>query len=394
MDLFEDGRIEANWGRVGATGQFMTNHKGQKGFDSTIRSKEKKGYVRTKTIQENTVSEVPSGNLSEIAKSQIKTSSTEADKLIERLAKANIHRILSQTNISFDSKSGLFQTPLGIVTLEGIGEARNYLDKVFNLKDKSCPSFYKYCGEFLKIIPQKVGRNVKDFCDDKFSTREGIQKQNDILDSLEASFNSIDDQPVEQEEKVPKEVEQLFDAEIELLTDKDELLRLTNHFYNTKKSMHHYGNVKISNIYKVKLESMDLNFDKKPWGNIQEFYHGTGIANCLSILKSGLTVAPPSSAKIAGKMFHNGVYGANCSTKSLGYSLGRWGQGSSSDGAWLFVCDFAMGKTYEPTTRFGAPPSGYDSVSAYSSKTSLYNDEFVVYDNAQVNIKYLIECSA
>ena len=180
-----------------------------------------------------------------------------------------------------------------------------------------------------------------------------------------------------------------------LLDDHNIAEGLKKQFYDTKKSMHNYGNIKVKNIYSVDVRNMSDNFDSKKWGNVQQFYHGTSIANCLSIIKSGLKVSPPSTAAIAGKMFGNGIYGANSSSKSLGYSLGRWGQGRSSDGAWLLICDFAMGKTDYTTGGWQSsyPKRGFDSVSALSKNTSLYNDEFIVYHNDQVNIRYLIECS-
>ena len=398
LDLFDDGRLEINWGRVGANGQFQTTHGGERVFNSKIKSKEKKGYVVQKTVQTDTIVDVPKGDLTNLAKNQIKTDSTLAETLIERLVKANIHQITSNTQIKYDSNSGVFQTPLGVVTLEGIGEAKELLEKMANLKDKTCDTFYKHAGNYLKIIPQKVGSKVKTFIDNNFAEKDAMTSQFDLLESLEVSFNTIAKltaEPADTTDDAAEVEEKVFDLSIEILEDVVEHKRLSDNFYDSKKGMHNYGNVKIKNIYKVKLGDMDRDFDKKGLGNIQEFYHGTGIANCLSIMKAGLKVAPPSTAAIAGKLFSNGVYGATSSSKSLGYSLGRWGQGTSSDGAWLFVCDFAMGNTEYAKTYGGKfPNKGYDSVTALSHNTGLHNDEFIVYTNEQVNIRYLIECSA
>lgn len=137
---------------------------------------------------------------------------------------------------------------------------------------------------------------------------------------------------------------------------------------------------------------MDEAFSQKgeKLGNIEQVFHGTSEANLLSILKSGLKVSPPSTAFIAGKMFHNGIYGAKESSKALGYTLGRWG-GSTSSFGWIFICNFAMGKTYDPV-HAGAPPNGYDSVWARAKKCGLYHDELVVYKNEQVQITHLLEC--
>ena len=392
IELYDDDKIEINWGRVGANGQFQTNFKGEKGYNSTIKSKIKKGYVEQKTIQSDKVktNNIESESLSKIVKEQINTTSTVAEKLLERLLKANIHQITSQTNIKFDS--GVFQTPLGIVSETGLLEAEKCLEKMKSLKDKTCDTFYNNGAEFLKIVPQSVGRNVKDFINNKFGDNEVIEEQFDLLESLKVSLQCISD--VSDDKESEEILESVFDVSIEILEDTNEYDRLSNGFYDSKKGMHGYDDVKVANIYKIVIKHMDDQFDSQSWGNIQEFYHGTGIANCLSILKSGLQVAPPSSAKIAGKAFGNGTYGANCASKSLGYSLGRWGQGRSNDGAWLFICDFAMGETeFVRHTGSHYPNKGYHSVSALSMNTSFHNDEFIVYHNDQVNIKYLIECS-
>jgi poly [ADP-ribose] polymerase len=156
--------------------------------------------------------------------------------------------------------------------------------------------------------------------------------------------------------------------------------------------MHGYKHIKIKNIYRLKLDDCDSLYDDSV-GNVQEVYHGSSEANILSILRSGLQISPPSTAKIAGKMFGNGVYGSQTASKSLGYSAGRWGQ-SSSKTAWLFVCDFAMGNTFYPTT-YGLSkiPACYNSCWALPEKTGLHNDELIVYKSNQVKIKYLLECN-
>jgi poly [ADP-ribose] polymerase len=387
-DLYDDGHYEANWGRVGANGQ-SGSYQGENKFHSKIRSKKKDGYVEQKTIAENTTAEVSQGDLHTVTKQQIQTTNPTLDNLISRLVKANIHQITANTQIQFNNDSGIFQTPLGIVTLDGIKEASDILSEVYNVYQSKGDSFYQLVNDYLRIVPQKVGRNVRTFIDDNFTSVENIRKQKDLLESLEVSFNTVNTQPDTSDTKTHEKV---FDIDLELLEDKRVYSRLEDNYYRTRKRMHRYDNVDIKRIYKVTLNQMNNVFDSDGWGNIKEYYHGTNIANCLSIMKSGLKIAPPSTAQIAGKMFGNGVYGANCSSKSLGYSMGRWGQGSSNDGAWLFVCDFAMGNSFYAKRTCNRPPSGYDSVSALEKNTSLYNDEFIVYNNNQVNIKYLIEC--
>ena len=153
--------------------------------------------------------------------------------------------------------------------------------------------------------------------------------------------------------------------------------------------MHHYTHLQVQYIYEVDIEDYNKNFDSAI-GSITEVWHGSSQANILSILKSGLKVSPPSTAAIAGKMFGNGVYGSQTASKSIGYSLGRWRQPAGESG-WLFVCEFAMGKANYPTGATSHLPTGYDSFWAQPEKTGLLNDELIVFKEAQIRVKYLLE---
>jgi hypothetical protein len=153
--------------------------------------------------------------------------------------------------------------------------------------------------------------------------------------------------------------------------------------------MHSYDHIHVVNVFKVNIHDMTRNF-AGTMTPVEEVYHGTSQANCLSILKCGLKMRPPNTAAVAGDLFGPGIYGAKNSTKSLGYSLGRWGQGGVGDGAWLFVCDFAMGNTHYIKSYGGSRPSGYDSIWAKAKDTGLRFDELIVPNDNQVRLKYLI----
>lgn len=225
--------------------------------------------------------------------------------------------------------------------------------------------------------------------EDLFPDEDAIQKQNDLLDSLKSSNEALTATKTVKTDSGAV-VETVFKVDLDVLDDKKERTRINNFFENSKKAMHGYDNVKVREIFAVKIHDMHSNFNSG-LTPIHEVFHGTSQANCLSILKSGLKVSPPSTAAIAGKMFGNGIYGAINSTKSLGYTFGRWGQGRYGDSGWLFICDFAMGKI-QTVYSSATPTRGYDSIWAKARSGGLYNDELIVYTNNQVNIKYLLEC--
>jgi poly [ADP-ribose] polymerase len=384
-----DGTGYSEYGRVvaGATPQ-KTNYPSHYIVEKKYNEKLRKGYEPLKTIKSDEVKTSSVGDLKAVAKKQIKFSSPALESLIDRLVKFNIHTITSNTTIKYDANSGLFSTPLGLVEQEGIDEARTLLveiDDFVKADDFKSAKMLKAINKYLKLIPQDIGFQRLDV-KLLFPNGDAVKKQNDILESLEVSLKSANTAPVSTKTVTEEKV---FDLELDVVDKSDpEYLRISKWFKDTNKSMHGYQGVKIESIFKVQ---MNQPFDDKP-GNIQEVAHSTNCANTLSILKSGLKLAPPSTAQIAGKLFGNGVYGTQTASKSLGYTFGRWGQGSSAIGH-MFICDFAMGKPYYATT-YGCRnvPAGYDSCWALPKNISgLYNDELIVYSNPQVKIKYLLE---
>lgn len=398
-ELYDNGDVITKWGRIRNNLEDSLQSKTFSGAGEAFlitkqREKLKKGYTEAKTIDASVstvdgAKPIVQSNLHEIAKSQIVRSSHPVlDKLVDRLVKSNVHKITSATSITLNDTTGLFQTPLGIVTPDAITDARNILAETvpFVTKQKFGNELNRLVGQYLRLIPQDIGM--------KFDVRRilpdlvAIQKQGDILDSLEASYKAITTAK-KPANSTKNDDEQVFKVDLDLETGAD-AARLEKWYETSKKRMHGYDNIKIKNVFKVKIHEMDSAYVED---NSTEVFHGTSEANCLSILKSGLKTSPPSTAAIAGKMWGNGVYGAINSSKSLGYTLGRWGQASGESG-WLFICKFAMGKVYYPTG-YGTcqrPAAGHDSVWATVKNTGLNHDELIVYQNNRVTITHLLEC--
>lgn len=406
--LYENGDVYTEWGRVGDAkpGKKTYPGKGKHFLDTKVRQK-KKGKLNKKTGKQVCYTEakivdgtdgatatqvVNRGSAAAVAKRDIKTGDAKLDALVDRLIRSNIHNITTNTTITYSSTTGLFSTPLGIVTLDAIEDARLILADIkrhysndVRVKD--------LVADYLRLIPHTVGRR-------KLSVREifpndstAIQKEENILDSLKSSYEALQTQTAKDVTK--SQPDKVFDVTMGLLKPGDrEFDRLVRKLARTNKSMHGYGHKRVKNVYEVQIGHMANGYDARI-GNDTEVFHGTSEANLLSILKSGLKVAPPSTAYIAGKMFGNGIYGTETASKAMGYTFGRWG-GSSTDTGWMFICDFAMGKPYYPQS-YGLGggrrtiPNGYDSCWALPKNTGLHNDELIIYRDCQVNIKYLLE---
>lgn len=103
-------------------------------------------------------------------------------------------------------------------------------------------------------------------------------------------------------------------------------------------------------------------------------------------------VIPKSAAH--GRMFGNGIYGSEQSTKALNYSIGYWGS-EKLNRVFMLLCDFAMGREYLPNSyNRSFPVAGYDSTYVKAGTAGVINQESIVYNTNQVNINYLVEFAA
>ena len=394
--LFDDGKVVVKYGRVGK-GEQTDEQSGGRGYvDKKVREKLKKGYREFATLGDAPKVSAISNNrdLKKIATDQISGNCPIVKKLIERLSDVNAHQILTASGgkINVNLTTGVVSTPLGIVTQESIKEARTKLDtlsKHVKSKDYSSKGFMNNLNDYLMLIPQEVG-HARGWHETFFQVSP-ITKQNDLLDSLEASIASV-----LKSSNVPDNspVQKVFDVKMTLADDKTNKY-LEKKYLDTRKDMHVCKNLKFKAGYNITISNMKDAFDPiaAKIGNIKELFHGSKISNLLSILKVGLIIPRSSDPHVCGRAYGDGVYGSSISTKSLNYSFGYWGNSGKYDSnCFMFVCDFAMGKEYIPSSSgSNFPRPGYDSTWAKPGQSGVINDEMIVYKTNQVNIKYLME---
>jgi len=131
-------------------------------------------------------------------------------------------------------------------------------------------------------------------------------------------------------------------------------------------------------------------------------WHGSRNENWWSIFQQGL-VLRPTNAVITGKMFGYGLYFADKASKSINYSsysgAGRSYTGGSSSKAILAIYEVHQGKQFiiknwknehSELTEKKMNKIGYDSVFAKGG-ADLVNNEYIVYNERQCTIKYLVE---
>ena len=398
--LYDNNDVVTEWGRVGYSGQSKTFANAGRAFmQSKIREKEGKGYRPQQVLNNTKPAANQAGSASELAslaKNQIVSNNPLVDQLLARLARANVHHILQSTTMQYDASRGTFSTPLGIVDQLAIDDARDILVKIGSYvqsADYDNRGFMGDVNDFLMLVPQNIGMGRLDLRV-KFPDMEAVTKQNDILDSLEASLqaalnkHSGTNAPTVQ---APK----LFDLRLSLVEDDREIERIRRFYRMTNQKMHACSHLDVKTVYEVEIGGMHSEFEEKgrPVGNVMELWHGTKTANLLSIMKSGLKTAPPSTAAIAGKMFGNGIYFSDQSTKSLNYAYGYW-HGSREENCFMFLCNVAMGNYHVPKGPSSQlPMRGSDSTFAQAHKSGVANNEMIVYRNEQVDLTRLIEFS-
>lgn len=400
MKLMASGDLVCRYGRVDAGAQEKT-YPGHR-FNSILNQKLKKGYKRAEILDSQQQAEISNQHdLMQVAMDQITCRGDKALELIKHIAAANIHRIVSNTGISYNEDDGLFRTPLGIVRKEAVDRANAILNEIQEglQQGASDNRLLDLNAQYFQLIPSKV----KTTRDKRYLifTDEAVKKQRsicnaliDTLDMLETAREKVD---AEQRNELP----QIFDAEIAFLEDKQEWKRIVDLYEETKNDMHgrRIGGSQVENIYRIRLGDQQEPFEKmsQKIGNVHELWHGTRMANVLSIMSRGLLMPTQSPGQKAGAAFGYGLYFGSQSSKSLQYCDGLfWASGSQSrDKIYLFLASVAVGNYYvPPNATQSRPPKGYHSYWAKPGETAyLRNDEIIIFNTGQVRLDYLLEIS-
>jgi len=367
-----------------------------------IKEKARKGYVEQKVAAvlgapaiKTSSKTVNNSELKRRAADEIKGDS-ETKKLVTWLAEVNIHNITSSTNIAYNASTGSFTTPLGtLVTDSGLVEARDVLSSLTPFVTKSDWENSRYkrmLGDYLQLIPQDVGRN-RGWHETLLAATDSLQQQNDIIDALEAalttSAKSVDGTKAKKQDTV-------FNVALDVIKDSKILSAIKKKYSSDKGNHYDVKDYKVKGAWGVEISTVRQAFQKQgmPLGNIKQYWHGTKASNLLSILKGGLVIPRSSDPHVCGRMFGDGLYFSDQSTKSIRYATGSWTRGGNTSRVFMFICDVSMGKEYTPrgyqNGRFSIP-RGYDSCFAKGGQSGVQNNEMIVYKTNQADLVYLVE---
>ncbi|XP_046454174.1 poly [ADP-ribose] polymerase 1-like, partial [Daphnia pulex] len=314
----------------------------------------------------------------------------------------------------------LTKMPLGKLSKKQLEKAYGMLSQareMLDSKDVSKTKFLDISNQFYTLIPHDFGRKTPPVLSDN----EIIKSKLEMLESLveiEVAFSLLKaGDAVKDKDPIDAHYEKL-NTEIEVL-DKvsEEFSVIQTYAKNTHAATHTQYTLEVEEVFKVvrKGESKRFRpFSKLP--NRKLLWHGSRVFNNMAgILSQGLRIAPPE-APITGYMFGKGIYFADMVSKSANYCV----TSKSNPVGMSLLCDVALGKSqkrkeadyieklkkdYQSVLGVGKTepnpdefkrlgdvkvPLGKPAPTKVKGSSLLYN-EYIVFDVAQVNIKYLIK---
>ena len=279
-------------------------------------------------------------------------------------------------------------------------------------------SFDELSSRFYTSIPHSFGRQRPPVINNMVSLQQRYDICNILLDmySTNETMRKIEEETKVEVKKVPYPADSHYkslNADLTAMTKSSkEFKKIQQYFDKTKGSN---SSAKLIDAWKVNRHGEDARFQKfDEVGNRKLLWHGTNIAVVAPILTSGLRIMPHSGGRVG-----SGIYLASMQEKSAQYTSGY-----GSKFACMFLCEAPLGKNHQVTSdgshasSLKKAPKGFDSVHAVGQKSpkswdsmdldnhnvdipnnsaadtkvksSFYHDEFLVYDESQVRIRYVL----
>ncbi|XP_047526673.1 poly [ADP-ribose] polymerase [Vanessa atalanta] len=309
--------------------------------------------------------------------------------------------------------------PLGKLSKKQIKSGYNVLSELLKFIEKGSTSENKIIdatNRFYTLVPHSFGTDNPPL----LNTVEIIKNKTEMLDNLleiEIAYSLLKTESDDGVSPIEAHYRKLK-AEITPLDKKsEEFEMILEYVRNTHAATHSSYTLKVQEVFQVVREGEEKRFKPfKKLHNRRLLWHGSRVTNFAGILSQGLRIAPPE-APVTGYMFGKGIYFADMVSKSANYCC----TDKRNNVGLLLLSDVALGnmkecRRAENVTKL---PSGVHSVWGVGSTqpdpararrlrdvlvplgppaapaapldTSLLYNEFIVYDVAQVNVKYLVQ---
>lgn len=399
LSKLPDGTTLARWGRIGAGAQSRI-YPGHSSFRSKRAEKLAKGYVEFGGDTVASAALVSRKDLAQMVSASLLAPGVRAAELIDHLIRSNRHAIGAATGGRIAvSDSGAVTTALGPVSLGQVAAARRELAALRSGYDR--PAVEKY----LTLIPQKIA-NVRET---GWVTPRWCREQDDLLDALESAVamaaTTDDSGNGETAGKIP-----FRHRMTETARDSATFAEIAALFEKSRNAIHDANRLSLHRVWALDDEQKPAwEVRKSELKHHRTLWHGTTAGNVLSILRTGL-ICPPSSSgayNTTGRMFGDGVYFSDQSTKSLNYAIGRApGQRATATAGspMMFLADVVMGRecrseaamsgsSLVSRSRTGRDSKGraYTSLFVRGGHCGVRNNEMVVWNTDQIRLTHLCE---
>ncbi|XP_075970335.1 poly-(ADP-ribose) polymerase [Anticarsia gemmatalis] len=324
--------------------------------------------------------------------------------------------VMKQTLLEFELDTE--KMPLGKLSKKQIKSGYKVLSELLTLIEKGSGSQNKIIdatNRFFTLIPHDFGVKNAPLLDNL----EIIQTKTAMLDNLleiEIAYSLMKTESATEETSPITSHYLKLKADIAPLpTESPEFEMIKKYVRNTHASTHQYYTLDLQQVFKVVREGEEKRF--KPFRKLHNrrlLWHGSRTTNFAGIISQGLRIAPPE-APVTGYMFGKGIYFADMVSKSANYCCTN----KNNSVGLLLLCDVALGNMKEclRAEDVKLPPNMHSAWGLGSTQpdpaqnltledglivplgtpvqtnvqASLLYNEFIVYDVAQVNVKYLVQ---
>lgn len=400
MTQIDADRFKVEYGRVGSS--YRTIEYSMYEWDSKYRSKISKGYKDVTELVEKTDL---NGNSFKLPYDYI------SDKSIRDI----LNRLYTYTDKYLKENYLINANDVSKAQIDKAYEIIDELEKLAYSKNLDIDNINRQLINLFETIPRRM-KNVKDNLINTNVTRDEIdEKVRAELDMLKTMSDAVELKKKKQVEnsKLNEQVENLTLDEqktktlenlgliVENVTDEDvkfikkQLGESSNLYKNAWKVI----NPRTEKLFNDLLKTPEYKGSK-----IAHYWHGSRNQNWYNIIQTGL-VTNPKGVKITGKMFGYGIYFAPKAKKSVNYTSleGSYWAGGSDKSGFMALFDVALGNVLDVYEHhYWCSRTNKEemwkhnkchSLYAHEGKGFLYNDEVIAYDDAQVNIRYIVEIS-
>ncbi|XP_013185212.2 poly [ADP-ribose] polymerase isoform X1 [Amyelois transitella] len=334
-------------------------------------------------------------------------------KLVQKIFDTNA---MKQTMLEFELDTE--KMPLGKISQKQITQGYKVLSELLKYIEKGKVNQSKVIdatNRFFTIIPHDFGTENPPLLDSADLVRAKCQMLDNLLE-IEIAYSILNTDSKSTGSVVEESYKKLRTEITPLDRNSKEFKMIEEYTKNTHAATHSAYTLEIEEVFKVVRDGEEKRYKPfKKLHNRRLLWHGSRVTNFAGILSQGLRIAPPE-APVTGYMFGKGIYFADMVSKSANYCC------TSKDKpvGVMLLCEVALGnmkecRKAEYVTKlpagthsvFGAGRTEPDPAHALKldddtlvplgpplasdRKCDLLYNEYIVYDVAQVNVKYLLQ---